>query len=108
MLYYRHPPVKNTQNYCLILRFREGNATAITDYFTIGTTILKNNSQTLDTISNEATALLAEANKEAYERVKNKSEWTVSNRTETGNFDSYRNGRVNLTRNNGTRYIAVA
>ena len=56
----------------------------------------------LDRISKEATARLTEANKEAYDKVKAKNEWTIGGKTETGNFESYRKGRVILSRNNGT------
>ena len=91
---------KTIQNYVIILHFNQGNPRANIDYFTIGDVILTNSTNTLNAISREATALLTKANKEAYEKVNAKTEWTVNEKTEMGNFDSYRNGRVTLIRDN--------
>jgi len=93
------PKSKIIRNYFLVLHFKKGNAKAYVDYFTIGDVIIANNTKTLDDISKEATALLAEANKKAYEKVKAKSEWTINGKTETGNFESYRRGTVTLKKN---------
>jgi hypothetical protein len=92
---------KIVQNYFIVIHFRRGDAQAHVDYFLIGDVILRNNTQTLNRISEKATALLAQANRDAYETVKAKSEWTINNRTETGTFVQYRNGRVTLMRGHG-------
>jgi len=96
----RFVPVRTVQNYFIVLHFNRNNSNAIVDYFYIGNVIVRNNAQTLNHISKEATTLLTKANQEAYEKVNSKNEWTINNRAVTGQFDSYRNGRVTLMRNN--------
>ena len=91
---------KTTENYCIILHFKKGDARAYVDYFTVGNAIIKYDSQILDKVSKEATELLAKANEKAYETVKTKNNWTIDKRTETGQFDTYRNEKVTLTKNN--------
>lgn len=91
---------KLTQNYFIVLHFKKDNAIAYIDYFTIGDAIVNNDTNILNHISKEATVRLAKANQEAYEAVKIKTEWTINKRTETGNFENYRRGKVTLTRNN--------
>jgi len=103
------PPVNKTvQNYIIVLHFNKGSAQAHVDFFMVGPNLIKNNKQTLDLISKKATTLLSEANKEAYEEVKTKSQWTIDKKSETGNFDSYRGGRVTLTKNNTRTTYNVA
>jgi hypothetical protein len=71
-------PTRTVQNYFIVLHFKRGNAKAHIDYFSIGNAVITNNTQTLDLISKEATARLARANKEAYEKVIRKKEWTTT------------------------------
>jgi len=94
------PATKTVENYFIVLHFKRGNARPHIDYFTIGGAIITNNTSTLNAISKEATALLATANREAYKIVNSKKEWTIHGRAVDGQFDSYRNGRVTLLRNN--------
>jgi hypothetical protein len=96
-------PTKTIQNYVIILHFNEGKANAYIDFFTVGDAFINNNTQTLDKISKEATALLKKKNEEAYETVKNKNEWTINGKKEYGQFDIYRLETVTLTYNNTRR-----
>ena len=93
------PPTKIVRNYFLVIHFNKGNAKAYVDFLTIENALVTNDTQTLDRISKEATARLAKANKEAYDTVKSKSEWTIDKKPETGTFDSYRRGVVTLKKN---------
>ena len=97
------PPIRTVQNYCIILHFKDSNAKAHIDFFTIGATLITNNTQTLNTISKEATELLTKANKEAYGKVKVKNEWTINDKTVSGTFDKYQKGIVALTKDDGKK-----
>jgi hypothetical protein len=101
------PAVKTIANYVIILHFTDGNTNVQIDYFTLENAILTNDTRTLSAISKEATALLVKANQEAYEKVKTKNTWTVNEKSITGKFQRYRNGRVTLNRNNGKTTLDI-
>jgi len=76
-----NPYTNNVENYFIVLHFKRGNARPHIDYFTIGSAIITNNTSTLNAISREATALLTTTNREAYEIVNSKKEWTIHGST---------------------------
>jgi hypothetical protein len=111
MAYVADPPTPKTKivrNYVLILHFDKGNAKAHVDFFTMENAFITNNTQILDRISKEATARLAKANQEAYEKVRTKNEWTIDNKTETGTFDSYRRRTVTLKKDDARTSFPIA
>jgi len=93
------PKTKIIRNYFLVLHFEKDNAKAHVDFFIIENALITNNTQTLNRISNVATARLARANKDTYDKVRAKSKWTINGKPETGTFDTYRRGTVTLKKN---------
>jgi hypothetical protein len=103
----RKEPERVLKNYFLVIRFNKDSAKANVDFFIIEDFVITNNLKILDKISKEATELLAKKNKEAFNIVKSKKEWTIDRNTESGTFENYRNGRVTLRKNNATTPIEI-
>lgn len=89
---------KAIDNFFIVLHFMKGNARAHIDYFTVGPAIITNNTATLNDISKTAMYIISQSNKKAYEEIISKYRWIIDDEIQTGKFDTYRNGKVTLTK----------